>query len=125
MDDLLDAISKEQQNRFNKPWNKLDKGLKLNRINEYVENYDCDDDDKIKLKDLLIKSLNNNTLKNEHIKYDQDNNAILNISTLTYENNTFSITNIVKKTKPKIRSKTKTNIERHFNRSKKSDAKTI
>ena len=125
MDDLLDAISKEQQNRFNKPWNKLDKGLKLNRINEYIENYDCDNDDKIKLKDLLIKSLNNNTLKNDHIKYDQDNNAILNINTLTYENNTFSITNIVKKTKPKIRSKTKTNIERHFNRSKKSDAKTI
>ena len=125
MDDLLDAISKEQQNRFNKPWNKLDKGLKLNRINEYVENYDCDDDDKIKLKDLLIKSFNNNTLKNDHIKYDQDNISIININTLTYENNTFSINNIVKKTKPKIRSKTKTNIERHFNRSKKSDAKTI
>ena len=125
MDDLLDAISKEQQNRFNKPWNKLDKGLKLNRINEYVENYDCDDNDKIKLKDLLIKSFNNNTLKNDHIKYNLDNISIININTLTYENNTFSINNIVKKTKPKIRSKTKTNIERHFNRSKKSDAKTI
>lgn len=125
MDDLLDAISKEQQNRFNKPWNKLDKGLKLNRINEYVDNYKCDDDDKIKLKDLLIKSLNNNALKNEHVEYDQNTSNILNIKNLSYENDTFSIVNIVKKSKPKMRSKTKTNIERHFNRSKKSDAKTI
>lgn len=124
MDDLLDAISKEQENRFSKPWNKLDKGLKLNRINEFIMNYDCDSSDKSKLKDLLIKSLNDNILKNEHFEYDKNNNVILNIKNLSYNNNTFSI-NIVKKTKPKVRSKTKTNIERHFNRSKKSDAKTI
>lgn len=125
MDDLLDAISKEQQNRFNKPWNKLDKGLKLNRINEYLDNYECDDDDKIKLKDLIFRSFNNNTLKNEHIDYDQNTFNIQNIKNLSYDNNTFSIVNIVKKSKPKMRSKTKTNIERHFNRSKKSDSKTI
>ena len=32
MDDLLEKLSKEQLNRFNKPWAKLDKGLRKNRI---------------------------------------------------------------------------------------------
>jgi hypothetical protein len=125
MDELLEAISKEKDNRFNKPWNKLGKGLKLNRLNDFVDKYECIDDDKILLKALLTKSLNNNNLKNDHINYDHANNNILNIENLSYDDGVFTLDNVVKKTKPKVRSKTKTNIERHFNRSKKSDTKTL
>lgn len=126
MDELLDAISKEQENRFNKPWNKLDKGLKLNRINNYVDTYECTEEKRKELKLLLLKIFNTNILKNDHIVYDQEENIIKNIKILIFKDDKFELTTKINvKNKPKNKSKTKTNIERHFNRSKKTDSRTM
>ena len=126
MDELLDAISKEQENRFNKPWNKLDKGLKLNRINNYVDTYECTEEKRKELKLLLLKNFNTNILKNDHIEYDQEENIIKNIKILIFKDDKFELTTKINvKNKPKNKSKTKTNIERHFNRSKKTESRTM
>tara|TARA_B110000977_G_scaffold175406_1_gene230133 strand:- start:376 stop:753 length:378 start_codon:yes stop_codon:yes gene_type:complete len=125
MDELLDAISKEQENRFNKPWMRMDKGLKINRLIDYTEDYDCCESDKVKLKEILLKAFSSNILKNDHILYDQVNNKISNIKILSYEDNKFVLQNNAIKSKSKTRSKSKSNIERHFSRSKKADPKTL
>ena len=125
MDELLDAISKEQENRFNKPWMRMDKGLKINRLIDYTEDYDCCESDKVKLKEILLKAFSSNILKNDHIVYDQVNNKISNIKILSYEDNKFVLQNNAIKSKSKTRSKSKSNIERHFSRSKKADPKTL
>ena len=124
MDELLAIISKEQTERFNKPWCKLDKGSKKNRIIYYAENYDCDEDNKVILKNLLIKLLNNNILKNEYIEYDNQSSCITNVKHLSFTDNNFTFTPNVIKHKSKIRnSKTKTKIERHLSRGKKQNPK--
>ena len=127
MDELFAAISKEQTERFNKPWCKLDKGSKKDRIISFTENYDCDKDNKNILKNLLIKLHNNNILKNEYIEYDVESSCIKNIKYLSFTDNNFTFTtpNIIKH-KSKIRSsKTKTKVERHLSRGKKTESKTI
>ena len=107
MDDLLEKLSKEQLNRFNKPWAKLDKGLRKNRIIFFCDNYDCTEQQKTVLKDLLLKTFNNNSLKNEYIDYDPPNNIIVTIKNLVYYNDEFSLTGVNIKSKPKARSKAK------------------
>ena len=37
MDELLNAIEKEKNNRFQKLWTKLDKGTKLNRLTIFIQ----------------------------------------------------------------------------------------
>ena len=59
-------------------------------------------------------------MKNEYIDYDPPNNIIVTIKNLVYYNDEFSLTGVNIKSKPKARSKSKTNIERHFNRKKES-----
>ena len=38
MQDIIDAVEKEKDNRFHKSWVKLDKGSKLNRLTHFIEN---------------------------------------------------------------------------------------
>ena len=37
MDDLLKKLEEEKELRFKKPWTKLEKGNKLNRLNLYIK----------------------------------------------------------------------------------------
>ena len=37
MEDLLKAIDAEKQCRFTKSWSKLERGTKLNRLNDFIE----------------------------------------------------------------------------------------
>ena len=37
MEDLLKAIDSEKKNRFTKSWSKLERGTKLNRLNDFIE----------------------------------------------------------------------------------------
>lgn len=126
MDELLAVISKEQIDRFSKPWCKLDKGSKKNRIINFSENYECSEEDKILLKNLLVKLYNNNILKNDFIEYNSESSMIINIKNLSYNDKQFQFTPNAIKHKMKSRSsKTKTKVERHLTRGKKSDSKTI
>lgn len=79
--------------RFNHPWNKLEKGPKLNRLLLFIEKERNDNslnEDQVKrLKSLLFKACDDNMLnKISDVEYDLDNMEIKTIKNLTYNENT-------------------------------------
>jgi len=130
MDQLIHAIDKEKNNRFKNTWNRLDKGSKLNRIklfiNKMKEDYQLDDEQKENLEKLLSQLFHSGVLnRNQEVTYDMDSCEITEIKNLILnEENKSFVFNKSKEKKTKITSsKSKSNIERHFNRSKKSNLK--
>ena len=124
MEDLLKAIESEKNNRFKKKWSKLEKGDKLNRlqlfINEECESKELDETQKETLEKLLLSAFHNKNLsKNTEIEYCIDSAKITSITNLIYdeENKEYSI-KIQKKNTKSITTKSKSNIDRHFSRSK-------
>ena len=123
MDELLNAVEKEKNNRFQKLWTKLDKGSKLNRlklfINEQSEINELNEGETKKLKKLLIHLCENGSLnKSGDVEYSDETYYILSIKNLKYnkEKKTYSFDLPKKTIKPTTKSKS--NIDRHFSRSK-------
>ncbi len=123
MDDLINAIDKEKENRFQKPWPKLDKGSKLNRILIFIKmektNRGLNDSQEKQLKILLYQLCETNAInKITDVNYSEESNQIETIHNLVFneENKKYSYNYPEKKTKASTKSKT--NVERHFNRSK-------
>lgn len=133
MEAVLQKIDQEKENRFKKQWTKLDKGSKLNRLLLFVKmekaEKNLSDNSENQLKTLLIQLHSTNLLnKTSEIEYDIENSTIINIHNLHFENDKYYFQKSEKtKTKgtKKNTSQTNTsNLERHFNRSKKS-TKTV
>lgn len=132
MEAVLQKIDQEKENRFKKQWTKLDKGSKLNRLLLFVKmekaEKNLSDNSENQLKTLLIQLHSTNLLnKTSEIEYDIENSTIINIHNLHFENDKyyFQKSEKTKKGTKKNTSQTNTsNLERHFNRSKKS-TKTI
>ena len=123
MDELLNAVEKEKNNRFQKLWTKLDKRSKLNRlklfINEQSEINELNEGETKKLKKLLIHLCENGSLnKSGDVEYSDETYYILSIKNLKYnkEKKTYSFDLPKKTIKPTTKSKS--NIDRHFSRSK-------
>ena len=125
MDDLLKKLEAEKELRFKKPWAKLEKGNKLNRLNLYIQNEieekELNEDSSKKLKKLLHTIFEKGILsKSSEIEYCNETCKILNIKNLVYDEykNEYNF-NLPKKTvKPTTKSKSK--IDRHFSRSKEN-----
>lgn len=125
MDDLLKKLETEKELRFKKPWAKLEKGNKLNRLNLYIENEikekELNEDTGKKLKKLLNTIFEKGILsKSSEIEYCIETSMILSIKNLIYneEKKEYNF-NLPKKTvKPTTKSKSK--IDRHFSRSKEN-----
>ena len=80
-------------NRFKFPWNKLEKGPKLNRLLLFIEKQknenDLNDDQYKKLKSILFKACDDNLLnKITQVDYDLDTMKILSIKNLEYNSET-------------------------------------
>lgn len=125
MDDLLKKLETEKELRFKKPWAKLEKGNKLNRLNLYIENEikekELNEDTGKKLKKLLNTIFEKGILsKSSEIEYCNETSRILNIKNLVYEEDKKEYNfNLPKKVvKPTTKSKSK--IDRHFSRSKEN-----
>tara|TARA_B100000900_G_scaffold409523_1_gene425608 strand:+ start:5967 stop:6356 length:390 start_codon:yes stop_codon:yes gene_type:complete len=128
MDELFKIIDSEKDNRFKKKWTKLEKGDKLNRlelfISEEVDKNDLDEKQHIQLKTLL-KGLfkKNNLSKCIDIEYSIEEMKILTITNLVYdEDNKLYTFNLPKKSVKPV-SKSKSNVDRHFSRSKENKEK--
>ena len=126
MEELLVQVDNEKNDRFQKPWTKLDKGTKLNRLSIFVkreqENNDLNDDEKLNLKKLLVHLCNNGSLnKSGDIDYSNELYEIVSIKNLKFDekNKTYSFEMPKKTIKPT--SKSKSNIDRHFSRSKENN----
>jgi hypothetical protein len=126
MEQLFQKIDQEKENRFKKQWVKLDKGSKLNRLLLYVkmqkaENNLSEKEENI-LKTLLLQLHNSNVLnKSSDVEYDIEKSIIIKINNLTYDEDSKKyIFSKSEKKMTKKNSSQNSNIERHFNRSKKS-----
>ncbi len=128
MQEIINAVEKEKDNRFQKPWTKLDKGSKLNRLSLFIEK-ECEDKDlsedgKKKLKKLLFHVCENGSLnKVNDVEYSDETYEIISIKNLIYDEDKKSYSfNLPKKVvKPTAKSKSK--IDRHFSRSKENKDK--
>ena len=114
----------EPEDRFGKPWSKMEKGSKLNRLTQYIKLEKTErgfrDDDEKKLKIMLTQLCNSGALnKNTDVIYNPETKLIEDIKNLTYnDDHTYSFKRPVKKQKT-TPSKSKSNIDRHFSRSLK------
>lgn len=125
MDDLLKKLEAEKESRFKKPWAKLEKGNKLNRLNIYIEDEtkekELSEDTSKKLKKLLHTIFEKGILsKSSEIEYCNETCKILNIKNLVYDEdkNEYNFNLPKKVVKPTTKSKSK--IDRHFSRSKEN-----
>ena len=123
MDEILNEVEKEKDNRFQKSWAKLDKGSKLNRLSLFIQNEsetnDLTETETKSLKKLLFHLCENGSLnKSGDIEYSEESCTILTIKNLKYNNKKYSFEG-GKKTIKHV-SKSKSNVDRHFSRSKEN-----
>lgn len=115
-ENIRTLLEKEKKDIFKQSWNKLENGLKINRLKKYVENEgnekNLTKDQKEQLTKLLITSCHQNKLnRNSDIVYDKNECIITNIKILKYENKKYFL-DISESKKAKPVSKSKSNIER-------------
>jgi len=125
MDDLLNKLESEKNDRFKKTWSKLEKGNKLNRLNLFIVSETIDkelNEDQVKILKKLVTTLFEKGIfnKSSEIDYCAENAAIINIKNLKYDSDTneYSFTLPKKTIKPVTKSKSK--VDRHFSRSKEN-----
>ena len=113
---IKELLEKEKEEIYKQSWNKLDNGLKINRLKKFVENEKLEknlsDEKEQQLTKILISACRSNKLnKNTDVVYDKDSCQITNIRILKYEKNKYHLEIAdVKKSKPS--GKSKSNIER-------------
>jgi len=125
MEDLFNAIESEKKNRFTKSWSKLERGNKLNRLNDFIdsekEKNELNDEEYQKLQGLLIGLFDKSVFsKSSDVEYSEQEAKIISIKNLIYDDNTkrYSFNLPKKLVKPTQKSKSK--IDRHFSRSKEN-----
>jgi len=125
MEDLLSAVESEKKNRFTKSWSKLERGNKLNRLNDFIdsekEKNKLDDEEYSKLQVLLTDLFEKSVFsKSSEVEYSEQESKIISITNLIYdqETKTYSFNLPKKIMKPSTKSKSK--IDRHFSRSKEN-----
>ena len=126
MKNLMQMMDDESKNIVNKSWSKINRSNKITLLEKFVEsetierNLDMKQNKSLQI--LLIKSLNNNLLnKQSDIKYDSLQNCILEIKSLKFDEETLTYSLITQKNDIKVNTKTrsKTNIDKLLNNSKK------
>jgi hypothetical protein len=127
MEILLDGIDTEKDNRFKLSWLKLDKGSRLNRIHFFIKKemirLELNDNEEKQLKRLVLNLFNSGSLnRSSEIDYCQEEYDIKCIKNLHFNEETrkFSYSSTKKKKSENGGSKSKTNIEKHFSRSKEN-----
>ena len=118
----MELIEKEKDHIFKQNWNKLDRGLKINRIKEFVIRETIEKSltklQALQLSDLLISTCTNNKLNRvSEVSYDKDEGIILSLKNLIFENNTY----LLKTSEPKQNKssgKPKSNIDRFLRSAK-------
>lgn len=126
MSDILNMMDMESKNIVNKSWSKINRSNKITLLENFIENEietkSLDEKTGNNLKKLLIQSLNSNLLnKQSDVVYDSLQNTIIEIKSLKYDSgtNTYSIVNEKKDVKVNTKTRSKTNIDKLLNNSKK------
>ena len=116
----------ESKSINNKSWSKINRSNKITLLEDFITREilekNLDEKQSKTLNALLIKSLNNNLLnKQSDIIYDSLQNIIIEIKTLKFDKETLIYSLITQKNDVKVNTKTrsKTNIDKLLNNSKK------
>tara|TARA_B100001093_G_C26793047_1_gene999871 strand:+ start:1411 stop:1845 length:435 start_codon:yes stop_codon:yes gene_type:complete len=122
---MEELLKLERLNRFNNPWSKLDKGTKLNRLHLFIKKEKIDkslnDKQENQLKTLLISILESGGInKVSEINYSIEDTEIKEIKNLTFDENLKYYSFLTPVKKKKEGNKSKSNIDRHFSRSKET-----
>ena len=125
MEDLLKAVDSEKNTRFTKSWAKLERGNKLNRINEFIESEknknELNDEEYLKLQELVTGLFDKSVFsKSSDVEYSEKEAKIISIKNLIYDDNTKSYSFNLPKKLVKPTQKSKSKIDRHFSRSKEN-----
>lgn len=126
MKHLMQMMDDESKDIVNKSWSKINRSNKLTLLEKFIEreiiDKELDETQGKNLKILLTKTLNSNLLnKQSDIKYDSVENTILEITILKYDVETKTYEIVTKNNNVKVNTKTrsKTNIDKLLNNSKK------
>ena len=126
MKDLMEMVDSERVNITNKSWSRIEKSSRLQLLNEYIENYilenSLDGESSKQFEAIAIKAFQSNLLnKQSDIKYDTETNKIIDITILKYnkEKKLFELKTRDNKVKITPKTKSKTNIDKLLNNSKK------
>ena len=125
MEQLFEKIDKERKDRFKKPWAKLDKGSRIDRLSAFSklekQARSLSDEEELKLKRLLLQLCETGGLtKATDVTYETDTEHITNIKQLHFEEDTRIYTYHPDTKKTKTTQKSKSNVARHFSRSKEN-----
>ena len=119
-ENIRHLINKEKTEIFKQSWNRLDTGMKLNRIRLFTENEGKEKklkkEDQEHLRELLVEAIRNNKLsKNTEVEYNMGDCEIVRIKSLVYKDGKYSlIMNESKKSKKTTKSKS--NIDRFISK---------
>ena len=126
MSDILNMMDTESKNIVNKSWSKINRSNKITLLENFlenkIENKNLDEKTGNNLKKLLIQSFNSNLLnKQSDVVYDSLQNTIIEIKSLKYDSdtNTYSLISEKKDVKVNTKTRSKTNIDKLLNNSKK------
>jgi hypothetical protein len=94
-----DIMSMDTKNVKSLPWNKLDKSLKLTKINEYIDTFgelnQLNETSLVDLRQLLKEKLNKKLLhKSKDVIYDIKLDKITSIPSLVFHNNKYMIKSV-------------------------------
>ena len=123
-DEIEDIVKEDPNKRFMKPWNKLEKGMKLNRIIRFVET-ETDEkelsvDQSKELKNILFRACDSGLLnKLTEVNYNEEEACIISFKSLEFneETNKYKIKTVSSKHRPNTKSKS--NIDRLLKSKKK------
>tara|TARA_B100000902_G_scaffold141361_1_gene139150 strand:+ start:2483 stop:2962 length:480 start_codon:yes stop_codon:yes gene_type:complete len=126
MSDILNMMDTESKSIVNKSWSKINRSNKITLLENFVEgeieDKSLDEKSSNNLKKLLIQSFNSNLLnKQSDVVYDSLQNSIIEIKSLKYDSdtNTYSLVSEKKDVKVNTKTRSKTNIDKLLNNSKK------
>ena len=126
MSDILNMMDTESKNIVNKSWSKINRSNKITLLENFIENEiedkSLDEKTSNNLKKLLMQSFNSNLLnKQSDVVYDSLQNSIIEIKSLKYDSdtNTYSLVSEKKDVKVNTKTRSKTNIDKLLNNSKK------
>lgn len=96
MTTIDDIMKMDDTNIKNLPWNKLDRYLKLTKMNEYIDEYkethQLPEETTTQLRDLLREKINKKLLhKSKDVVYDTELNKIISIPSLSLTNGKYKI----------------------------------
>ena len=126
MKDLMEMVDSERVNITNKSWSRIEKSSRLQLLNEYIQNYilenSLESESAKQFEAIVIKAFQSNLLnKQSDIKYDIENSNIIDITIIKFnkEKNLFELKTRDNKVKITPKTKSKTNIDKLLNNSKK------